>query len=161
MFSKNSKEKSSSQVVPASRSSVPSIISIDLTVQGNLISEGEIQLDGSVTGDVTAHALTIGQNGTVNGEIDAETIRVHGTVNGQIRAKSVFLAKSARVRGDVVHESLAIEPGALLEGHCKRMTTLPDAANASKTKTNGSKPDDGKINLIVSDTDKKPEAVTA
>ncbi|MEQ8711164.1 MAG: polymer-forming cytoskeletal protein [Rhodospirillales bacterium] len=161
MFSKNSKDSSSLQAASAPRSSVPSIISIDLTVQGNLISEGEIQLDGSVTGDVTAHALTIGQNGTVNGEIDAETIRVHGTVNGQIRAKSVFLAKSARVRGDVVHESLAIEPGALLEGHCKRMTSLPDASKAPKSKTNGAKSEDGKINLIVADTDTKPEAVPA
>ncbi|MEQ9326221.1 MAG: polymer-forming cytoskeletal protein [Rhodospirillales bacterium] len=159
MFSKNSKEPQGSQSV-ATRSSVPSIISVDLKVQGNLISEGEIQLDGAVTGDVTAHALTIGQSGSVTGEIDAETIRVHGSVNGQIRAKSVFLAKSARVRGDVIHESLAIEPGALLEGHCKRMTSVTDT-NKAKRKMDD-KPEDGKINLIVSETEKPAsEAVNA
>lgn len=159
MFSKSSKEPQGSQAV-ATRSSVPSIISIDLKVHGNLVSEGEIQLDGAVTGDVTAHALTIGQSGSVTGEIDAETIRIHGSVNGQIRAKSVFLAKSARVRGDVIHESLAIEPGALLEGHCKRMSSVTDA-NKAKRKMDG-KPEDGKINLIVSDAEKPAsEAVNA
>jgi cytoskeletal protein CcmA (bactofilin family) len=161
MFSKNSKETSSSQAV-APRSTVPSIISADLTVQGNLVSEGEIQLDGAVTGDVTANALTIGQSGAVTGEIDAETIRVHGTVTGQIRAKSVFLAKSARVRGDVVHESLAIEPGALLEGHCKRMTSVAETKPEKDKKNGAAKADDGKINLIVSDAEKPaPEAVNA
>jgi cytoskeletal protein CcmA (bactofilin family) len=39
-----------------------------------------------------------------------------------IRAKSVFLASTARMAGDVEHESLAIEPGAYIEGHCKRIT---------------------------------------
>ncbi len=47
---------------------------------------------------------------------------MHGAVKGMVRAKSVFLASTARMSGDVEHESLAIEPGAYMEGHCKRIT---------------------------------------
>ena len=54
--------------------------------------------------------------------MNAQTIRMHGAIKGMVRAKSVFLASTARMAGDVEHESLAIEPGAYMEGHCKRIT---------------------------------------
>jgi len=50
---------------------------------------------------------------------------MHGAVKGTVRAKSVFLASTARMAGDVEHESLAIEPGAYMEGHCKRISENP------------------------------------
>ncbi len=99
----------------------PSIISTDLRMVGDLSSKGEIHVDGAVEGDIRCQVLVIGQSGAVTGEIVADTVRVHGTLTGQIRSRSVFLAATARVVGDVSHESLAIEPGAFLEGHCGRM----------------------------------------
>jgi cytoskeletal protein CcmA (bactofilin family) len=101
---------------------VPSIVSSDLTIEGNLNSAGEIQVDGVVHGDIRCKALIVGVKGSVTGEVTAQTVRMHGAVKGMIRAKSVFLASSARMSGDVEHESLAIEPGAYMEGHCKRIT---------------------------------------
>ena len=101
---------------------VPSIISADLTIDGNLSSGGEIQVDGVVNGDIRCKALIVGVKGSVIGEVVAQTVRMHGAVKGMVRAKSVFLASTARMSGDVEHESLAIEPGAYMEGHCKRIT---------------------------------------
>jgi cytoskeletal protein CcmA (bactofilin family) len=101
---------------------VPSIISADLTIEGNLNSSGEIQVDGVVHGDIRCKALIVGVKGSVTGEVVAQTVRMHGAIKGMIRAKSVFLASTARMAGDVEHESLAIEPGAYIEGHCKRIT---------------------------------------
>lgn len=101
---------------------VPSIVSSDLTIEGNLNSAGEIQVDGVVHGDIRCKALIVGVKGSVTGEVTAQTVRMHGAVKGMIRAKSVFLASTARMSGDVEHESLAIEPGAYMEGHCKRIT---------------------------------------
>ncbi|MBL8645102.1 MAG: polymer-forming cytoskeletal protein [Rhodospirillaceae bacterium] len=102
--------------------SVPSIISADLSVEGHLVSTGEVQVDGTVNGDIRCKALIVGVKGSVVGEIIAQTVRMHGSVKGMIRAKSVFLASTARMAGDVEHESLAIEPGAYMEGHCKRIS---------------------------------------
>ena len=101
---------------------VPSIISADLTIDGNLSSGGEIQVDGVVNGDIRCKAVIVGVKGSVIGEVVAQTVRMHGAVKGMVRAKSVFLASTARMSGDVEHESLAIEPGAYMEGHCKRLT---------------------------------------
>ena len=106
---------------------VPSIVSADLTVEGNLNCAGEIQVDGMVHGDIRCKALIVGVKGSVTGEVVAQTVRMHGAVKGMIRAKSVFLASTARMSGDVEHESLAIEPGAYMEGHCKRITETPVA----------------------------------
>jgi cytoskeletal protein CcmA (bactofilin family) len=102
--------------------SVPSIISADLSIEGHLASAGEVQVDGTVNGDIRCKALIVGVKGSVIGEIIAQTVRMHGAVKGMIRAKSVFLASTARMSGDVEHESLAIEPGAYMEGHCKRIS---------------------------------------
>ncbi|MBF0267225.1 MAG: polymer-forming cytoskeletal protein [Alphaproteobacteria bacterium] len=106
----------------------PSIISNDLRMVGDLTSKGEIHVDGVIEGDIRCQVLVIGQSGAVTGEIIADMVRVHGTLTGQIRARSVFLAATARVVGDIAHESLAIEPGAFLEGHCGRMDKSQDLA---------------------------------
>jgi len=127
MFSKANKPSNMNAQTQDARAdmpvkSVPSIISADLTIEGNLNSTGEIQVDGVVNGDIRCKALIVGVKGSVIGEVVAQTVRMHGAVKGMIRAKSVFLASTARMSGDVEHESLAIEPGAYMEGHCKRIT---------------------------------------
>ncbi len=95
---------------------VPSIISPDLEIVGDLKSDGEIQIDGTVKGDIKAHMLTVGDQGKVDGSTVAETVRISGTVNGRVQAKTVRLDKSARVTADITHETLTIETGAYFEG---------------------------------------------
>ncbi len=96
--------------------SVPSIISPDLKIVGNLKSDGEIQIDGTVKGDIEAHMLTVGEQGKIDGSTVAETVRIFGTVNGRVQAKTVRLDASARVTADITHETLTIEAGAYFEG---------------------------------------------
>ncbi len=117
----------------------PSIIGPDLRVVGDLASDGEIQIDGTIDGDIRTKALLVGETATVRGEIVAESVRVHGMVNGQIKAQAVSLARTARVIGDILHEDLSIETGAFLEGHCKRISERQDTAA------------EGPINLVVTD----------
>ncbi len=112
--------------------SVPSIISIDLNVHGNLSCNGEIQVDGNVEGDIDCKALIVGTKGSVSGQVTAQTVRIHGAIKGQVKAKSVFLASTAKMSGDIEHESLAIEPGAFMEGHCKRIVAEPGTAAKSE-----------------------------
>ncbi len=124
MFSRanNTPQQGQQEVRTEQNKSVPSIVSTDLSIEGHLVSAGEVQVDGTVNGDIRCKALIVGVKGTVVGEITAQTVRMHGSVKGMIRAKSVFLASTARMAGDVEHESLAIEPGAYMEGHCKRIS---------------------------------------
>jgi cytoskeletal protein CcmA (bactofilin family) len=93
-----------------------SLISQDLTVEGAVIGEGELHLDGVIRGDVRVGRLTLGDTGHVEGAIQAETVDVRGRVIGSITAKQVRLYGTAYVDGDITHEQLSVETGAFFQG---------------------------------------------
>lgn len=141
MFSKSSKDTGKAAPATPSKPAAPSIISIDLRIVGDVNSEGEVQVDGVIEGDIRTKVLLVGETAVIKGEIVADSIHVHGTVHGQIKARAVDLAKTAHVTGDILHEDLSIEAGAYLEGLCKR---IPMKKMES---------DENKVNLIVKDPD--------
>ncbi|MCW5723805.1 MAG: polymer-forming cytoskeletal protein [Maricaulaceae bacterium] len=109
----------SSQKRSAMKSKAPSILSADMVLTGSISSEGEVQLDGAVDGDVRAGSLIIGEEASVKGEVTAETVVIRGRVTGSVRARQVQLASTARIEGDIVHASLSVESGAFFDGHCR------------------------------------------
>ncbi len=74
-----------------------------------------------MAGDVlTADHLVVGAAGSVAGVVNATVVIVRGTVTGNIvAAERVELAAAARVIGDIETPVLAMESGAVLEGHCR------------------------------------------
>lgn len=98
---------------------VPSIISSDVVMRGNINAAGEVQFDGTLEGDIRAASLMIGEKATVRGEVVCENVTVRGRVEGGIRAKSVSLAATAHILGDILHSSLSVESGAHFEGNCR------------------------------------------
>lgn len=125
--STNSGSKSSStpkattaKAAPASRRIVPSVVSVDMNILGNIISEGSIDFDGTIDGNIRCGTLVLRQSGRVNGEIHADTVQVYGKVKGLIKAKSVHLFSSCSVEGIIMHETIAIEDGATIDGKFKR-----------------------------------------
>jgi cytoskeletal protein CcmA (bactofilin family) len=99
---------------------MPSIVSTDFRVIGNVTSEGDVQLDGTVDGNLKAKSLVIGPSGSIRGEVKADKVQIQGSVTGPIRARTVEIAKTAKVMGDVFYESLTVETGAVIDGACKR-----------------------------------------
>ncbi|MES2894534.1 polymer-forming cytoskeletal protein [Phenylobacterium sp. LH3H17] len=94
----------------------PSLISDNITIEGSVIGEGELQIDGVVRGEVRVDKVTIGETGHVEGAIFAEVVETRGRVIGQISAKQVRLHGTAYVDGDITHEQLAMESGAFFQG---------------------------------------------
>ena len=135
MFSKVNKSGQPSAVHdsprPSVKAGIPSIISADLRITGDLVCSGDVQIDGWVEGDIQSRNITIGEGATVQGGLQAESVRICGLVNGEVRADMVVLEKTARVTGDILHKSLAIEQGAYLEGMCRRTDTHPVSAVAT------------------------------
>lgn len=99
---------------------VPSVISADMHVLGNIISDGFLDIDGKIEGNVKCRSATVRPNGLVRGDIQADVIHVYGRVEGQIKSRNVSLYASARVQGTIMHESLSIEDGAFVDGKFKR-----------------------------------------
>ncbi|TXH38334.1 MAG: polymer-forming cytoskeletal protein [Rhodospirillaceae bacterium] len=134
MFSKANKDKTTAdnrrQVAKAG---MLSIISADLRIAGDLICQGDIQVDGQVDGDIRSSSVVIGEGAVVTGSIQAENVRICGKLIGQVKADTVTLEKTAHVTGDVLHHSLAIAQGAFLEGACKRLDAQTKASVAAET----------------------------
>jgi cytoskeletal protein CcmA (bactofilin family) len=104
----------------AAERSQPSVIGPDLTIMGNLTSNGEVHVDGEVQGDVHATHVVIGEGARVTGGIMAREIVVRGHIVGFLRGHKVLLQATSHVEGDVLHKSLAIEQGAFFEGKSRR-----------------------------------------
>jgi cytoskeletal protein CcmA (bactofilin family) len=93
-----------------------SFISADLSVTGDLVSPGDLQIDGCVEGNIRCQSLTIGPSASVTGNIIVEDVLILGVLNGGVEARSVTLGKTAQITGDILHETIAIEAGAVLDG---------------------------------------------
>jgi cytoskeletal protein CcmA (bactofilin family) len=96
-------------------------ISADLTIIGNLVSRGEVQIDGEIQGDLHAASIVVGDNARITGNVVAEEVVVRGSVVGSVRGKRVLLQSNSKLEGDVFHQQLAIEQGAYFEGKSRRM----------------------------------------
>lgn len=97
-----------------------SVMSTDLTITGNIKTSGDIQIEGTVEGDIRAHLLTVGEGATVKGECVADDVIVNGRIVGRVRGLKVRLTSTARVEGDIIHKTIAIESGAHFEGSVQR-----------------------------------------
>ena len=109
-----------------------SVLSSDLVITGNIKTTGDIQIEGTIEGDIRAHLLTVGEGATVKGECLADDVVVNGRVIGRVRGLKVRLTSSARVEGDIIHKTIAIESGAHFEGSVQRQDD-PLQAGGSKS----------------------------
>jgi cytoskeletal protein CcmA (bactofilin family) len=118
MFSKPDKPNlARAELAEASRKAIAaSLIAPNVTITGDLVSDGEVQLDGAIVGDVRVRRLTIGETGSVEGAIQADAVEVRGRVAGSIAAATVRLHATAHVDGDITQSQLSIDAGAHFQG---------------------------------------------
>ena len=111
-----------------SRESIPTIITHEVHMLGNLVSDGAVDFSGTIDGNIKCDTFSLREAGTVKGEITANSVYIQGTVKGLIRAKNVNLLASCKVEGIIIHEQLAIEDGAFVDGKFKRSdrVSLPE-----------------------------------
>ncbi|HEX3972509.1 MAG TPA: polymer-forming cytoskeletal protein [Stellaceae bacterium] len=103
------------------RRSAPSILSEGFRVDGDIACSGEVHIGGTLIGNLVAGKVTLGEAGSINGSVEAETAIINGALQGRLVAVNVILGRSAQVRADVVYCSMRIEPGAVFEGYSRRV----------------------------------------
>ncbi|MDX1567058.1 MAG: polymer-forming cytoskeletal protein [Longimicrobiales bacterium] len=122
MLGKSSKDQESEGGTRATTVKGPggaSLISRDLRIVGDCVSDGRLRIEGTVTGDVTAAGLEVSPSGSVEGDVtvrkggSSDTIVIDGSVKGAVRGARVEVGKEGRVDGGLV----ATE--AVVEGHVK------------------------------------------
>ena len=97
------------------------VISKGVKIEGKLSCSGSIRLDGEVKGDISSQStVIIGENGRVNGQINADNITIGGKVTGTVKAKEkLVLDAKANLQGDVFSKTFSVESGAVFNGNCK------------------------------------------
>jgi cytoskeletal protein CcmA (bactofilin family) len=96
------------------------VISRGVTIVGSLFYDGQIQLEGTIDGEVRCSVLQITERGAVEGLIVAQSVDVLGEANGSIYADKLILRAACAVEGDIYHNNLVLEDGCYFEGKSRR-----------------------------------------
>jgi cytoskeletal protein CcmA (bactofilin family) len=111
-----------------------SIIAAGMQITGDIESDGDIRIDGTVEGNVFCKSkVVIISTGKVIGDVEAVNIDVHGTVRGNIKARDLLSLKAnCQISGNLATEKLQIEPNASFNGHCTMALEQKSASHVSK-----------------------------
>ena len=96
------------------------LISAGSTLRGDISSNSDLRIDGTVIGNIQSSAkVIIGGSGVVEGDVVASQTDVSGKVTGNIRAKELLQLKGESVVvGNLYAGKLQIEPSATFNGQC-------------------------------------------
>ena len=110
------------------------IICEGTTITGDIVTDGEIRIDGVLQGNLNAKGkVVIGTTGKLNGEITCRNADIQGKVEGKISVAELLSFKHTCVfKGDLTTKQLAIEPGAVFNGTCQMISAAQNPIEAKK-----------------------------
>lgn len=110
------------------------LIGAGTVIEGDVRSNGDIRIDGTVYGKVISKAkVVIGNTGIVEGDVSSQNADVSGTVKGKTAvAELLFLKATAKIIGDIVTGKLVVEVGANFTGSCNMGPVIKDIKDADK-----------------------------
>jgi cytoskeletal protein CcmA (bactofilin family) len=128
MFNQKSKSDGLSE---APGSGGASLIAAGTTLKGDITSNGDIRIDGTLQGNIYCSAkVVIGANGVVEGDITGQQADVMGKIKGTVQVKELLQLKgNSHVTGNIHAGKLQIEPTANFNGQCHM--TQPDAPSVN------------------------------
>jgi cytoskeletal protein CcmA (bactofilin family) len=101
--------------------SVYGIISVGVTLTGDLQSKDDLRIDGNIQGNIYCDGkIVIGDSGYVTGNISCSSLELFGRIHGDVRVSGLFsLHESSEFRGEAAVVDLEIEPKARFIGTSK------------------------------------------
>lgn len=87
-------------------------------VKGDIITQGDIRIDGKVEGSLTSKGkLVVGNTGEIEGEVNCVTGNISGTIRGVVHVSEMLKVQSTgKLSGEITYGKLTVEAGAELEG---------------------------------------------
>lgn len=94
------------------------VIAPSVRVEGDFVSEGNVRIEGMVTGSVaTEKDLFVGEAAKITADVTARNGVIAGELHGNLRVYDrLELASTARVHGDIQAKVLSVAPGAMMKG---------------------------------------------
>lgn len=116
------------------------------TIEGNIVSSDDLQVDGTVRGDIrTTKKLVLGPKSIVEGNVSAADAEVAGQITGTAECNGLLTIRSTCViEGDIVTKSLNVESGSSFNGRCRvgEAAKTPAKPAAAEARMVGSALDD-------------------
>ena len=127
MFNKE-KNPSEKQV-----SGAATLISAGTVLKGDVVSETDLRIDGTIKGNIKCSAkIIIGSTGFVDGNIEGVQADITGKVQGNIAVKEFLqLRGESNVTGNIAAAKLQIDPSATFNGQCQMGSAATNATKAS------------------------------
>ena len=96
-------------------------ITAESKIIGTIVANNDIRIDGTVEGDIQCRGkVVIGEKGFVHGNIQCTNAEVQGRIEGKVEAlQTLALRATAHMEGDVITQSLIVEPNAIFCGTCQ------------------------------------------
>lgn len=91
------------------------IFADDVTFKGDLSTEKDVTVYGNYSGSLTCRTLSVATTGSVQGDVDAETIKVSGRIDGSVTANNLMVSKTGGIEGEYECLRFGIEPGASIK----------------------------------------------
>ena len=113
------------------------VVGPSVKIQGDLNSEGNIKIEGQVSGKVkTSQSVFVIPGDKIAADVLAGNAMVGGEVVGNLKiAGHLILQSTAKITGDIACSILRVEDGAQFSGKC----AMNGAAPAITSSTNGKK----------------------
>ena len=107
------------------------LISAGTTLKGDISSNSDLRIDGTVIGNIhSSSKVIIGGSGVVEGDISASQTDISGKVSGNVRAKELLqLRGESVVAGNLYADKLQIEPTATFNGQCHMGANIVEMSN--------------------------------
>ncbi len=107
-------------------SSTISLLGAGTSISGDIISNGDFRIEGTLIGSVNSKGkVVVGNSGKIEGEIICQNADISGEIIAKIVVHELLnLKSSAKLQGDIFASKLAIEPGAKFTGSCN-MNEIP------------------------------------
>jgi cytoskeletal protein CcmA (bactofilin family) len=130
----NTKNKSDMQPEKTSAGNGTTLISSGTTLKGDISSNSDLRIDGTIIGNIHSSAkIVIGANGVVEGDISGAQADIVGKVSGNIRAKELLqLRGECMVTGNLYAGKLQVEPTATFNGQCHMGTNVVEMSNLNE-----------------------------
>ena len=99
---------------------IDTVIGPSSNIEGKINASGTVRIDGKYTGDIfTDEDVLIGENGVINGNINAMNVSISGKVDGNIICKGLLeILPSGHLDGDIEVKKISISDGAVYKGNC-------------------------------------------
>lgn len=84
-------------------------------IVGDLEFPGLVEVFGTITGNLSAGSIMVGEGGVVKGSLIAASITLRGQATGKIIGETVLCHSTAQISGEITYATLMVESGAELE----------------------------------------------